>query len=142
MTKRTFRLTYINARRPIGVAGCEHPSVGARIARTPPLSGVPRSLTVISRAIHEWNHEPHTKKRGGHFPRYVRHIFLLRRQLDWNRQPQHKRSLGRCESDRFGYCVVREKHNRGWRYNDGEGDVARLAQSPFAESRRQLELER
>src|SRR4051812_2164470 len=140
MTKRTFRLTYINARRPIGVAGCEHPPVGARTTRTPPPSAVPRSLTVASRAIHEWNHEPHTKKRGGHFPRDVRHILLLQRQLNWNTRSQYGRPVGGCESDCVGVSVIRAELHRSRRYNHSDRDAARLAESYSGESRSHLEL--
>src|SRR4051812_2426024 len=142
MTKRTFRLTYINARRPIGVAGCEHPPVGARTTRTPPPSAVPRSLTVASRAIHEWNHEPHTKERGGHFPRNVRHILVLRRQLNWNRLTQHRQPVSGCERYRVGVGVIRSELNRDRRYDESDRNTARLAQSPFAEPDRYLELQR
>jgi hypothetical protein len=76
MTKRTFRLTYINARRPLGVAGCRHLPGAVRTRHGPELHAGTRNLTEASRAIHESNHEPQPIAQGGICPRSVQHILV------------------------------------------------------------------
>src|SRR6185503_18217290 len=98
MTKRPFRLTYIDARRLCGVAGCEYPSADDRMTsvRTPRVAL--RSLTEASRAIHESKHESHTDERGGADPRDDRHIVVLRGQHHRNEHSYLGRPVGRRES--------------------------------------------
>ena len=142
MTKRTFRLTYINARRPIGVAGCEYPSADDRMKNIRKPRSALRSLTEASRAIHESKHESHTNERGPSDPRDDGHIVVFRGQRHWNELSLFGRPLGRRESHRLGYGVPPLELDCGGRYHDRDINAARLARPYSAESGRYLEHQR
>ena len=144
MTKRPFRLTYIDARRLCGVAGCDNTLLFAPntriLERRLVRSGRTRGPTEASRAIHESNHESQTIKRGGFLPRNDRNILMLRRQDYRSKQSQFRRSHGRCKSDRLRHRVASLELHRSRRYDTGDGGAARLSQqSPYPY--RNLELE-
>src|SRR5690242_19319061 len=78
MAIRTSRLTYIDARRPYGVAGRSTLHCSSRTARAAPARGA-HDLIEADRAIHGTNHEPHIHRRSRHRRRDIRHTLLLGR---------------------------------------------------------------
>ena len=77
MTKNTFRLTYINARRPLRVDGLDTVAINER-----PLGGAGKELirgpTEAGRAIHGYNHEPPTTRHAANSFRLLHHYIVFR----------------------------------------------------------------
>ena len=77
MAIRPFRLTYIDARRLCGVAGCEHTLRMLRGNDPRFRRGAVRDLTEVSRAIHGSNREPPINARGDYRLRDAQYSVLL-----------------------------------------------------------------
>jgi hypothetical protein len=77
MTKYSFRLTYINARRPLRVDGLDTVGINAR-----PPGSVARELirgpTEAGRAIHGYYHEPPTTGHAANSFRLLHHYIVFR----------------------------------------------------------------
>jgi len=140
MTKRPFRLTYINARRLYGVAGCDYLPAPACSWRRLTRLGIPRGPTEASRAIHECHHGSQTLERGGHHPRDDRNIFVFGEQHHRREQLFFGRPQSRREPRSLGLGITWLELHRSGRYNHGDGDVARLPE-PSHLSHRHMELE-
>jgi len=128
MTKRPFRLTYINARRPYGVAGFDNPSAATRMMRSLPIRGRPRSPTEASRAIHESYNGSQTNERGGYCPRDDRHILMFG-WTDRGQRPQLRRPVGRRESRLHGDGIVLHTIDRRRGHDAGGGGLERLSRA-------------
>ena len=127
MTKPSFRLTYIKARRPSSVDGLgvfPNPALvrdgWGRLAR---------GRTDSCRAIHWCNNESHTLRAADDSPDCFEHTFLLG-QVD--HRPQ-RNCAERLNYRRISGRVCRDKslprHDKCWRYDAGNCDVAGLAKS-------------
>src|SRR4029079_13550256 len=92
MATRTFRLTYIDARRPYGVAGFDTPSSAPRRSRAVARFRGVHDPTEASRAIHGYNHEPHTDEHDRNYA-CVNNRFLLQRFTD---RPRTERRRPLC----------------------------------------------
>src|SRR3954462_9688391 len=77
MARRPFRLTFIDARRPYGVAGCDTYSRAPSLALRAKRRRGRHNPTEAGRAIHGCLREPHTRERGGNRLRPDRNILVL-----------------------------------------------------------------
>ena len=117
MAIRSFRLTYIDARRPYGVAGCDTslrvPRLVSEAARG---VGVP-DLTEASRAIHGYDHEPQTIRLGGDSVRLLQLPVVFRQdhRNNWHCAERLHGPGGSCGHGggqaRYGY---RPPGSRNW----------------------------
>jgi len=101
MTKNTFRLTYINARRPLRVDGLDTVAISKR-----PPGGAGKELvrgpTEAGRAIHGYNHEPPTTRHAANSFRLLHHHIVFGRQIslrpNWS-------GAERLDCRRSSHCV-------------------------------------
>src|SRR6266576_7345147 len=100
MTKNTFRLTYINARRPLRVDGLD---TGAINEPAPRSAGkeVIRGPTEAGRAIHGYYHEPPTTRHAANSFRLLHH-YIVFRQISLR---PHWSGAEQLDCRRIAHCV-------------------------------------
>src|SRR5258706_3065560 len=119
MTKNTFRLTYINARRPLRVDGLDAVAINER-----PPGGAGKELirgpTEAGRAIHGYYHEPPTTRHAANSFRLLHHSIVFR-QISLR---PHRSGAERFDCRRSSYCVSHgdscSELARGWTKDTGD----------------------
>ena len=118
MTKRPFRLTYINARRPYGVAGSEH-NLLTRLLTYRVRRETCNEPTENSRAIHGSYREPPINARSDNRFRTVQYSLLL--GCDGAGWPELRRPFGgRCTNNRIDCRHAEGQYNCRRRHHSGE----------------------
>ena len=138
MTKQSFRLAYLHARRPLRVDGLDPVDSNAS-----PLGRIGRELirgpTEACRAIHGHYHEPQTARIGGNSLRALHHILVFGQVGLRHHRHCAERLYWRRVSNRVGFGNPRSDLTGSWSDDAGDGGLARPAKSSTVPAR-SLEL--